>query len=167
MRLLLSIAAALLAATANAQQTFEYWSNADYDPSIPTVESVVGHAPGERITWHADALRYFRALESSQPDRVSVHRYASSWEGRELVTVVVCVGAILEIPKVNNRRTTIGCQVTTSRSATLCLYQGIERTDNYLTFRDFSNLSHSGSKPRLHPAERRAHCLVLLSTSYR
>ncbi len=73
MRLLLSFAAALLAAAANAQQDFEYWPNADYDPSIPTVESILGHAPGERITWHKDALRYFRALESSQPDRVSVH----------------------------------------------------------------------------------------------
>ena len=89
MRLFFSIAAALLAATANAQHDFEYWPNADYDPSIPTVESILGYAPGERITWHKDALRYFRALESSQPDRVSVHRYASSWEGRELVYVVI------------------------------------------------------------------------------
>ncbi|MCH8250596.1 MAG: peptidase [Proteobacteria bacterium] len=95
MRLLLSFAAALLAVTAlcplgaHAQQDFEYWPNADYDPAIPTVKSVLGYAPGERITWHADALRYFEALASSQPDRVSVHRYASSWEGRELVYVVI------------------------------------------------------------------------------
>ncbi len=89
MRLLLSFTAALLAGTANAQQNFEYWPNADYDPSIPTIESILGYAPGERITWHKDALRYFRALESSQPGRVSVHRYASSWEGRELVYVVI------------------------------------------------------------------------------
>jgi len=89
MRLRLSFAAALLAATANAQQDFEYCPNADYDPAIPTVESVLDYAPGERIAWHADALRYFRALESSQPDRVSMHRYASSWEGRELVYVVI------------------------------------------------------------------------------
>jgi len=89
MRLLFSFAAALLVVTANAQQDFEYWPNADYDPSIPTIESILGYAPGERITWHKDALRYFDALESSQPDRVSVHHYASSWEGRELVYVVI------------------------------------------------------------------------------
>ena len=89
MRLLLSFAAALLAVTANAQQNFEYWPNADYDPAIPTIESTLGYAPGERITWHSDALRYFEALQSSQPDRVSVHRYATSWEGRELVYVVI------------------------------------------------------------------------------
>ena len=70
MRLRLSVAAALLAVTAlcplgaHAQQDFEYWPNADYDPSIPTVKSVLGYAPGERITWHADALRYFEALAS-------------------------------------------------------------------------------------------------------
>jgi hypothetical protein len=89
MRLLLSLATALLAVTANAQQNFEFWPNADYDPAIPTIESVLGYASGERITWHRDALRYFDALETAQPDRVSLHRYASSWEGRELVYVVI------------------------------------------------------------------------------
>jgi len=88
MRSLLSFAAALFTVTANAQD-FEYWPNADYDPSIPTIESVLGHAPGERITWHAEAVQYFEALASSDPDRVSVHRYAESWEGRDLIYVVI------------------------------------------------------------------------------
>jgi len=88
MRSLLSFAAALFIVTANAQD-FEYWPNADYDPSVPTIESVLGHAPGERITWHAEAVRYFEALASSDPDRVSVHRYATSWEGRDLIYVVI------------------------------------------------------------------------------
>jgi hypothetical protein len=95
MRLLLSLTAVLLVLTAlcplgaNAQQDFEYWPNADYDPSVPTIESVLGHAHGERITWHAEAVRYFEALASAEPDRVSVHRYASSWEGRDLIYVVI------------------------------------------------------------------------------
>ena len=88
MRLLSCIAAALLAMSANAQD-YEFWPNADYDPSVPTIESVLGHAPGERITWHAEAIRYFEALASSEPDRVSVHRYAESWEGRDLIYVVI------------------------------------------------------------------------------
>ena len=88
MRLLLSIIAALLVVTANAQD-FEYWPNADYDPSVPTIESVLGHAPGERITWHAEAVRYFEALADAAPERVSVHRYAESWEGRDLIYVVI------------------------------------------------------------------------------
>ncbi len=89
MRMCFSLVAVLLVATANAQQEFEYWPNADYDPAIPTIEKILGHAPGERVTWHRDAVRYFDALESSQPDRVAVHRYATSWEGRELIYVVI------------------------------------------------------------------------------
>ena len=64
MRLPFVLAAALLAATANAQDDFDYWPNADYDPAIPSVESVLGYAPGVRITWPKDVVRYFEALQS-------------------------------------------------------------------------------------------------------
>ncbi len=37
--------------TALAQQDFEFWPGANYDPTVPTMESVIGHAPGERNTW--------------------------------------------------------------------------------------------------------------------
>lgn len=89
MKLMSFFAAALLATTASAQDDFVFWPDADYDPVIPTIESVLGHAPGERITWHADAVRYFDVLASAQPGRVSVHRYAKSWEGRDLIYVVI------------------------------------------------------------------------------
>ena len=82
-------AAALLATSTSAQDDFVFWPNADYDAAIPTVESVLGYKSGERITWHRDAVRYFEALASAAPDRLSVHRYATSWEGRELIYVVV------------------------------------------------------------------------------
>ena len=52
----------LLATGASAQDDFVFWPNADYDPAVPTIEQVTGHKPGERVTWHKDALRYFRAL---------------------------------------------------------------------------------------------------------
>ena len=72
-----------------AQEEFVFWPDADYDPAIPSVEDVLGYAPGERITWHRDAIRYFEALAKAAPDRIAVSRYAESWEGRELVFVVV------------------------------------------------------------------------------
>ncbi|MGI9204858.1 MAG: M14 family metallopeptidase [Woeseiaceae bacterium] len=78
-----------MSASLNAQDGFEYWPNANYDPSIPSVEDVLGYRSGERITWHRDAIRYFEALEEAAPDRVSVSRYAESWEGRELIYVVL------------------------------------------------------------------------------
>jgi hypothetical protein len=72
-----------------AQEDFVFWPNANYDPAIPTVEDVLGYPSGGRITWHRDAIRYFEALEAAAPDRVSVMRYAKSWEGRDLIYVVV------------------------------------------------------------------------------
>lgn len=89
MRLPPVLAVALLAATANAQDDFDYWPNAEYDPAIPSIESVLGYAPGAHITWHKDVVRYFATLQSSQPERVSMHRYTTSWEGRELFYVVI------------------------------------------------------------------------------
>jgi len=66
-----------------------FWPGADYDPAIPTIEDVLGHASGERITWHRDTIRYFEALAEAAPDRVTLHRYAESWEGRELIYAVI------------------------------------------------------------------------------
>jgi len=83
------IFASLVATHAIAQDDFVFWPDADYDPAIPTIEDVLGYPSGNRITWHRDAIRYFEALEEAAPDRVSVSRYAQSWEGRDLIYVVV------------------------------------------------------------------------------
>jgi len=78
----------LFANPSSAQDDF-FSPNAAYDSTIPTVENVLGYAPGERITWHRDAIRYFEALAAAAPDRVRVERYAESWERRELIYVVI------------------------------------------------------------------------------
>ncbi len=72
-----------------AQDDFVFWPDADYDPAIPTVEEVLGYSSGERVSWHRNAVRYFEALAKAAPDRVSVSQYAESWEGRELIYVVI------------------------------------------------------------------------------
>ncbi len=77
----------------SAQQEFVYWPNSDYDPSIPTIEEVLGYAPGERITWHKDAIRYFEALAAAAPDRMIITEYARTWEKRELIYAVLSAGA--------------------------------------------------------------------------
>ncbi|MGA9574203.1 MAG: M14 family zinc carboxypeptidase, partial [Lysobacterales bacterium] len=74
---------------ASASDDFVFWPDADYDPAIPGFETVLGYKPGEKITWHADAIRYFEALAAAAPDRITVTPYAKSWEGRTLVYVVV------------------------------------------------------------------------------
>ena len=73
----------------SAEEEFVFWPDADYDPSIPTIETVLGYPPGERITWHADTLRYFEALARAEPERVTLTHYAKSWEGRQLYYVVI------------------------------------------------------------------------------
>jgi len=72
-----------------AQDDFVYWPNSNYDPAIPTIEQVLGYQPGERITWHRDAIRYFEALASAAPDRIVLTEYARSWQGRELIYAVI------------------------------------------------------------------------------
>jgi len=73
----------------SAQDDFVYWPNADYDPAIPTVEQVLGYQPGERITWHRDAIRYFEALAAAAPQQMRITEYASSWQNRELIYAVL------------------------------------------------------------------------------
>ncbi len=60
-----------------------------YDPAIPTLEQVVGHAFRERVTTPDQIVRYFEALHEAAPERTRLIRYAESWEGRPLVVLVV------------------------------------------------------------------------------
>ena len=83
------LASALITTQLNAQDSFVFWPDANYDSTIPTFKDVLGYEPGERITWHGNAIRYFEALANAAPERISVNRYATSWEGRELIYVVV------------------------------------------------------------------------------
>ncbi len=75
--------------TVIAEGDFTFWPDADYDPGVPSIESVVGHKSGERITWHRDTMRYFDALAEAAPDRIRISRYAETWEGRELIYAVI------------------------------------------------------------------------------
>ena len=72
-----------------AQDDFEYWPDTNYDPAIPTIFDVLGYQPGDRITWHRDAIRYFNALAAAAPDRIQLMEYARSWQGRELIYAVI------------------------------------------------------------------------------
>lgn len=83
------LASAVFSTHLSAQEDFVFWPNANYDPAIPTIEDVLGYGPGERITWHRNAVRYFEALAKAAPERISVAPYATSWEGRELIYVIV------------------------------------------------------------------------------
>ncbi len=80
---------ALAAALHAPVQTPELAPGTRYDPDIPTLEQVVGHDFGEVVTPPADVIRYIEALAEAAPGRTHLVRYATSWEGRPLVALVI------------------------------------------------------------------------------
>ncbi len=67
----------------------EFVPGTNYDPAIPTLESVVGHEVWEVVTPPDQVVRYFQALAEAVPDRTHLIHYADSWEGRPLVIMVI------------------------------------------------------------------------------
>ena len=86
-RILLAFSFAImgLSVPAHAQSMLD----GTFDEEIPTLQQVVGHATGQRITSPAEALDYFEALAEAAPDRFRLVEYATSWEGRPLVYAVI------------------------------------------------------------------------------
>jgi len=60
-----------------------------YDPSIPTLEDVVGHDFREEVTPPDQIVRYIEALAAAAPDRTHLIHYADSWQGRPLFMLVI------------------------------------------------------------------------------
>ena len=72
-----------------AQSPEPFWPGALYDPTIPTLEQVVGHKSGDRVTTPEQIATYLRALAQAAPDRTRLTEYAKTWEGRSLWLFVV------------------------------------------------------------------------------
>ena len=85
MRSALALLFLLLPAVTSAQLS----PGVTYDPAIPTLESVVGHKPGEAITTPDEIGRYLEALAKAAPDRTRLVKYATTWEGRPLHYLMV------------------------------------------------------------------------------
>jgi len=83
------LAVLAIAGTARAGEPFTSWPDVEHDPAIPTMEEVLGHSPGSRITRPDEALRYLEALAEAAPERMKILRYGQSWEGRPLVYAVI------------------------------------------------------------------------------
>ena len=82
-------AAILLLLAAPVPASAQLVSGAAYDPSIPTLASVAGHAPGEEITTPEAISRYLESLARAAPDRTRLVEYARSWEGRPLHYLII------------------------------------------------------------------------------
>lgn len=60
-----------------------------YDPAIPTLRQVVGHAPGEQISSPEQIAAYLKALAEAAPERARLLTIGRSWEGRPLQVLLV------------------------------------------------------------------------------
>lgn len=115
LRVLPWLLAALVGVAGRAQESFEFWPGVGYDPSIPTIESVLGYGPGDGIASHAELMEYLRALAAAAPDRVRFAEYAESWEGRPLAYVMVGSAAnIARLDAVESGMQRLGNPVATS-----------------------------------------------------
>ncbi len=70
-------------------QPFEYWPGTSYDPSVPIAKTVLGYDLGDRVSWHANIVRYLKALEAAAPTHMRVFEYGKSWEGRPLIYAAI------------------------------------------------------------------------------
>lgn len=81
--LTLALAASLLAASSDVRPA------TSYDPAIPTVQQVLGHASGEAISTPEQIAAYLKALAAAAPERTRLVAYGESWEGRPLHVLVI------------------------------------------------------------------------------
>jgi len=88
-RLAFACSCLLLSLSAIAAPPDFFFPDADYDPDQPTIEEVLGHEMGSRLTRPAEAIAYLNALQEANPERMRLVRYATSWEGRPLVYAII------------------------------------------------------------------------------
>ncbi len=74
----------------NGQVSLEYYLPTDvsYNPDIPTSQDVLGYVPGEWHVSHDQLIYYMRTLASSS-DRIIIQNYAKSYEGRQLMQLII------------------------------------------------------------------------------
>ena len=79
----------MVCAAAVGQSRFEYWPGSQYDPAIPTSRKVLGYDIGDRVSSHANLIRYMEALAAAAPSRMKVFDYGKTWEGRRLIYAAI------------------------------------------------------------------------------
>lgn len=82
------IALLAVAASAASADSFDFFSRGPYNPGVPRPETVLGHAIGERHSYHYQMESYIKALAAASP-RVKVLPYGESYEGRKTYLVII------------------------------------------------------------------------------
>ena len=70
---------------------FQFDPKINYNPEISSPAEFLGYRLGSEFTLHSDVMQYFKYLAENS-DRLSLHKYAETYEGRELYYAVVSSG---------------------------------------------------------------------------
>ena len=87
-RFYLSILILFVFANLPLAQEFEFYPSAKYNPAIPTLEQIVGHKWGEKITMHHEVEKYIHQLVEVSKN-IRLVKYGETWEGRALYYMIV------------------------------------------------------------------------------
>jgi len=86
--LLLLLAPAAVAQTTLIEPHFAFSPEVSYNPAVPSPAAFLGYELGERYTLYAHVVSYLQALAAAS-DRVTLHEYGRTYEGRPLYYLVV------------------------------------------------------------------------------
>jgi hypothetical protein len=78
---------------AGLNYTNEFFPGTRYRPDVPTVESLLGYAAGQRAANSIEIERCLKAWAAAAPDRTRLTEYARSHEGRPLHYLIVTAPA--------------------------------------------------------------------------
>ncbi|MFP4277341.1 MAG: M14 family zinc carboxypeptidase [Wenzhouxiangella sp.] len=96
-----------------------------YVDEAPSLEDVVGHKLGERISTPAQIRTWFEALAETWPERIKLVPYAESWQGRELFYAVI--GTPERIASLDDIRADIQVIAHPHRHASSAVERALER----------------------------------------
>lgn len=71
-----------------AIERFPFETKVNYDASITSPEQFLGYELGQEFSFHYQIMDYFRLLDQ-QSDKITVHEYARTYEGRDLNYAVI------------------------------------------------------------------------------
>ncbi|MBZ5552476.1 MAG: hypothetical protein LAO21_07130 [Acidobacteriia bacterium] len=63
-------------------------AQAEFDPKVPTPQSVIGHSVGEQFTHFFQAEQFYRAV-AAKSDRVRLVKYGETYEARSLYLLII------------------------------------------------------------------------------
>ena len=86
---LLAVVLFAVVTTAQSLSLTYYLPDIEYDPAVPTPESVLGYQVGEWHASHDQLLYYYRTLAAAAPDRIKLEEHGRTYENRPLIHLII------------------------------------------------------------------------------